>query len=208
MLLKRFSLYKGITIFDDAHLYLSSTKHCNFFSEKPNKLSPKWISILEQCGLNGEVLGLGFKTLGKVLELNCRDGQLTYAFAEAGVFQEFHTVSNNLESLEQVRNNIASLPRKNLLYYLTAKDDYPFRSGYFDLLLGHCVFWKSTNYQNILEKSFSIIDNHGHGKMILYEPVFGAAKEVDVLIQSILQIHEDFALNLFLPKEKKALLNL
>lgn len=208
MLLKGFSLHKGITIFDDAHLYLPNIDRYTCFTEKIDKLFPKWIKILEQCGLNGEVLGLGFKTLGKVLELNCMNGKLTYAFAKAGEFQEFHTVSSDFNCIKQANSKIATLSRKNLLYYLTSKDDYPFKLGYFDLVMGNCIFLNNTNYQSILEKSYTLIAPHGHGKMILYEPLFRTAKDLNFLIHSLLQLHEDFSLNIFSLKEKNTLLDL
>lgn len=101
---------------------------------------------------------VGSEAEGRLLEIGAGTGNLTLPLASLGNFSEIHCSDLSPRFLARLIKKISTPPKKPELFsYLLDANRLPFRSGYFDVVLGHSVLHHLIDFEHTIADAYRIL---------------------------------------------------
>lgn len=134
--------------------------HHNIDDERREKVANDWQKIFDEQGV----------TYGDVFEIGSGTGQFTWGLTRKMAFKSVNACDISYKFLDGIRSNLLNQPGdSHVNYYACDANNLPFKSGSFDLILGHSVLHHFIDYDKTIARTYDLL--RPGGKAMFYEPV-------------------------------------
>lgn len=152
--------------------------HHNIDDERRKKVAADWKLIFDEHKV----------AYGDVLEIGSGTGQLTWGLAKELPFHSIAACDISYKFLDGIRTGIFQQDLPHVGYYACDANNLPFKSGSFDVVVGHSVLHHFVDYDKCLETVHRLLRKKG--KAIFYEPVLQGKAWVAFFAELMLRIEK------------------
>lgn len=153
--------------------------HHNIDDTRREKVANDWQLIFDQHGIKG----------GDLLEIGSGTGQLTWGLAKKMQFDSVNACDISHAFLQRIRQQVfAGEDPTHVGYYVSDANNLPFKSGSFDVVVGHSVLHHFLEYEKCLETVFRLLKPKG--KAVFYEPVLQGKATVAFFAELMIKIEK------------------